>query len=93
MHRGENGVVGPGRVVFAIRNEKTKSTIQSVENPAISRKPEKDVRVFCDWSSVVQTRDTQRARNLVQREEQRLVGENCPAVYPRGVERKLSGVS
>ena len=80
-------------MVFAFTNQKKKSTLESVENPAISRKAEKDVHVFRNWSSIVQTRDTQRARNLVQREEQRLVGKNCPTVYPRGVERKLSSLS
>ena len=51
-----------------------KSTIEKFESSAMSRKAEKDVRVFRNVSSIVQTCDTQRARNLVQRKEQQLVG-------------------
>ena len=59
--------MGPGSIVIVFTNQKKKLTIESVKNPAISRKAENDVGVFRNWSSVVKTFYMYRARNLVQK--------------------------
>ena len=74
MRYEENGVLQSCCMAFALTNSTNKSTFKSEQNPAISRRAEKDANVSHNWSSSVPMRDTQRASNLVEREKQRLVG-------------------
>ena len=74
MRYEEKGVLQPRCMALVLTNSTKKSTFESEENPTISRMAEKDVNVSHNWSISVPMRDTQRARNVVEKEKQRLVG-------------------